>query len=129
MTVVVDAAALMALMLDEPGANVVAEVIRGSLMSAVNLSECCARGVERGASAEEVLAIVRDYEIQVVSFDVAQALEAARLREATRGAGAGAGIGDRPCLALARLRDASVYTADRRMAACRGIGVDVWMIR
>jgi ribonuclease VapC len=127
MTVVVDAAAVMALMLAEPGADVVADVIQGSLMSAVNVSECCARGVERGASPDEVLSILRDYDVQVVSFDLRHALEAARLRDPTRNAGAG--IGDRACLALARLSLAPVYTADSRLATRHGTEIDVRMIR
>jgi ribonuclease VapC len=118
-TVVVDAAAVMALMLDEPGADAVAEIIRGSLMSAVNASECCARGVERGASADAVLSIIRDYEVRIVAFDLDQALEAARLREPTRSAGAG--IRDRACVALARLRSAALYTGDRRLAAVQDV--------
>ncbi len=117
----------MALMLGERGADVVASVIQGSLMSAVNISECCARGVERGASAEDLLSILQEYEVQVVGFDLTQALETARLREATRAAGAG--IGDRACLALGRLNRATVYTADGRLAARHGTEIDVRMIR
>ncbi len=127
MTVVVDAAAVMALMLAEPGADKVAEIIRGSLISAVNVSECCSRGVERGATVEAVLKIVRQYEVRIVSFDLEHALEAARLREPTRAAGAG--IGDRACLALARLNNARLYTADRKLATRHGTDVDVHLIR
>lgn len=117
----------MALMLAEPGAELVASVIRGSLMSAVNVSECCSRGVERGASAQDVLRIIRAYEVRVVDFDLRQAMEAARLRESTRKAGAG--IGDRACLALASLQGLPVYTADSRLASLHATDIDVRMIR
>lgn len=96
-------------------------------MSTVNVSECCARGVERGATPDAVLSIIRNYDVQVVSFDLRHALEAARLREPTRDVGAG--IGDRACLALARLSLASVCTADSRLATRHGTEIDVRMIR
>lgn len=128
MTVVIDAAALMALMLDEPGADVVMHVVRNSAMSAVNLSECLARGVERGATPEDVLAIVRSLEIRVMPFELEDALAAARLREMTRAAGIG--IGDRTCMALGQRLNLPVYTADRRMAVtAEAIGLEARLIR
>lgn len=128
MTVVVDAAALMAYMLEEAGTDVVAGVIRGSIMSTVNISESCARVVERGAKASDVLAIIASYEIEIVDFDLNQATEAARLREPTRHAGSS--LGDRACLALASLRQTSIYTADRRMGSLKDqLGIDIRLIR
>lgn len=128
MTIVVDASAIMALMLGEPGAEKVLAVVRRSLMSAVNVSECCARGVERGAGADEVLAIVHGYEVQVRPFELDDALEAARLREPTRAIGAS--LGDRACLALGRRYGLPVLTGDRRLADIDpGLGIDIRLIR
>jgi len=128
MSAVVDASATMALMLGEPGADLVRDIVRGSLMSAVNVSECCARGVERGASADTVLSILTMYEIVVVPFDLPLALEAARLREPTRGQGAS--LGDRACLALGGTRNLPIYTGDRRLAEVGPtLGIDVRLIR
>lgn len=128
MTIVIDAAALMALMLGEPGADIVAGVVRKSVMSAVNVSESCARAVERGAVADDVLKIVQGYEIEIVPFDLNQALEAARLREPTRHVGAS--LGDRACLALASLHRGAIYTADRRMGSLQDqLGIDIRLIR
>ncbi len=128
MTVVVDASAVMALMLGETGADVVMQVIRGSRMSAVNVSECCSRGAERGASPDAVLAILKTYEIVIVPFDLPLALEAARLREPTRSQGAS--LGDRACLSLAQSLGLPLYTSDRRLADIDpGLGIDVRLIR
>ena len=128
MTVVIDAAALMALLLDEPGGDIVAGIIRGALISTVNISECCARGVERGATAEAVLDMIAGYEMKIVDCDLAQAVEAARLREPTRTTGSS--LGDRMCLALARRRSGTIYTADRRMGSLDGkLGIDIRLIR
>jgi ribonuclease VapC len=126
--IVVDASAVMALMLAEPGADVVTAQIRGSLISAINLSECCARGVERGADAADVLSIVRGYEVQVIPFDLAAALATADLRESTRPFGSS--LGDRACLALGLSRSAAVFTSDRRMAAAgQKLCIDIRLIR
>ena len=128
MTIVIDAAALMALMLGETGAVVVVDVIRGSMMSSVNVSESCTRAVERGAQPGDVLNIIQGYEIEIVDFDLEQAFEAARLRETTRHAGSS--LGDRACLALAGLRNGTIYTADRRMGSLKDqLGIDIRLIR
>ncbi|MBI0475289.1 PIN domain-containing protein [Sphingomonas sp. MA1305] len=128
MTAVVDASAIMALMLGESGAELVATIVRGSLMSTVNISECCARGVERGASAEAVLSILDVYEITTVPFDLPLALKAASLREPTRALGAS--LGDRACLALAMAHALPVYTGDRRLAEIDlSLGLDIRLIR
>lgn len=128
MTVVVDASAVMALMLDEPGADVVIEVIRGSFMSTVNVSECCARGVERGAGPEDVLAIIASYDVETVAFDLTGALDAARLRRPTRQVGAS--LGDRAFLSLAERRRLPAFTADRRLATLASpLGLDIRLIR
>ena len=85
MTVVIDAAALMALLLEEPGADIVSTIIRGASISTVNISECCARGVERGATAEAVLDMIAGYEMKIVDCDLAQASRSgppARVRRA-----------------------------------------------
>ena len=128
MTVVVDASAVMALMLGETGADVVMQVIRGSRMSAVNVSECCSRGVERGANPDDVLAILETYEIEIVPFTLPFALEAARLRESTRKQGVS--LGGRACLSLALAMGATVYTSDRRLAEIDpALGIDIRLIR
>lgn len=128
MSAVVDGASAMALMLNEPGADVVAGVIRGSLMTAINVSECCSRGVERGATVEAVLSILQRYEVNVIAFDLDLAIDAARLREPSRPAGAG--IGDRACLALARRRAVPLFTADKRLSSvAAAVQVDVRQIR
>jgi PIN domain nuclease of toxin-antitoxin system len=126
--IVVDASAVMALMLGEIGADLVMRNIQASMMSAINVSECCARGVERGATADDVLAILRSYEIEIVPFDLSAALLTAELREPTRAFGAS--IGDRACLALGRSRKRMIYTSDRRMAAAgESLHLDILLIR
>lgn len=121
-----DAAALLAVLLDEPGQDVVFPVLRGSYVSAVNASECCSRAVERGGSAAAVLALIRQFEVETVAFDLRQAIAAADLRQGTRHLGLS--LGDRACLALADSLTVPIYTGDRRLAQFSGT-VDVRLIR
>jgi PIN domain nuclease of toxin-antitoxin system len=127
-TAIIDAAALLALLLDEPGAQTVMPVLRASMMSAVNVSESCSRGVERGATIAAVLDSIRRFEIAVVPFDLVQARIAAELRPAIKHVGAS--LGDRACLALAQVRGLPIYTGDRRMGSLQGqLGIDIRLIR
>lgn len=126
MSAVIDAAALLAVLLDETGSDAVLPVLRASLMSAVNLSECCSRAPERGGSVPAVLRAISRFEIAIVPFTLEQGVAAADLREPTRHVGAS--LGDRACLQLARSKGVAAYTADRRLADL-DIGVDIRLIR
>lgn len=123
MSVVIDAAALLAVLLDEPGAEIVLPVLRRARMSAVNVSESCSRGVERGSTIDAIMRVVRRFELTVVPFDVEDARLAAELRPATKRNGVS--LGDRACMALAYRTRLEVLTADRRLAELDG----VWDIR
>ncbi len=117
---VLDASALLAFLQGEAGApRVEAALLRGVLMSAVNWAEVLSVLAMRGASPEaEADRLLRRHGladlIHIVAFDEAQALECARLRPGTRHAQLS--LGDRACLALARLRRAPVLTADSSWA-------------
>ena len=126
MSVVIDASALVATLLDEIGSEFVVERLRGSLLSAVNYSETLSRVVERGAQAQAAEAIVRAYEIRVEPFTMELARIAAELRQPTRHLGLS--LGDRACLALAKRNSLLLLTADRRLSRAE-VGVDIRLIR
>jgi ribonuclease VapC len=115
MTVVLDASALLAVIRDEPGAEIVKSAMAGSLMSAVNASEALMRSTEKGFSSHLVRALMVSERIDVVTFDMDLALETAALREVTRGKGLS--FADRACLATAIRRGATALTADRSWAS------------
>ncbi|WP_426264295.1 type II toxin-antitoxin system VapC family toxin [Sphingomonas sp. PWP1-2] len=126
MSVVLDASAILAVLLDEPGAEIVIPVMRGSALSAVNASETFQRAADKGHQTQRVLALLKGLEIEVVPFTVDHAIAAADLRPATKAAGLS--LGDRACLALAAERRATVYTGDRRLADV-DIGLELRLIR
>jgi PIN domain nuclease of toxin-antitoxin system len=128
MIAVIDAAALMCVLLNERGADQVLPVLRRGIMSAVNLSESFSRSVERGATLQAVDQAVRRFEIDVRAFTASDALEAAVLRPGTRHVGAS--LGDRACLALAQRLGMPMFTADTRLGLLTGsLPIDIRLIR
>lgn len=126
--VVLDASALIALVLREPGYELVAAVLPGALISAVNLAEVTAKLIDLGLSPDRAARLPLEVRPQVVPFDLEQATMAGQLRKATRPLGLS--LGDRCCLALARTMNVSALTADRAWRALPDeVGVDVVLIR
>ena len=112
----------------EPGEEAVAAVWPGALVSAVNLAEVVAKLAERGMPAVQAHADALALGINVVAFDGALALDVGALRPLTRVGGLS--LGDRCCLALARLRRATVLTTETRWAPmASAVGVTIHNIR
>ncbi|WP_353199814.1 type II toxin-antitoxin system VapC family toxin [Sandarakinorhabdus sp.] len=125
---VLDASALLAAMLEEPGQEKVERALPNAIIGSVNLVEVASRLIDGGLSPEEAEEDLAALELTVIDFDQAQAIEAARLRALTRHAGLS--LGDRACLALALVRGVPVLTADRAWAAlAEAIGVEVELVR
>lgn len=124
--IVLDSSALLALLLDEPGADVVASEMDEAVMSSANLAEVLSKAEERGGDAVALLKQIARTPLQLVPLSVATALGAALLRPLTRPLGLS--LGDRICLALAQERDCEVLTADKRWEDAK-LNVLVRMIR
>lgn len=124
--IVLDASAIIALLHDEPGADIVEKELGAgeACCSAVNLAEVLTVLADEGRSPEEVAATI-DLLITIYPFDEAHALEASRLRARTKRVGLS--LGDRSCLALGRLLNAPVLTADRAWERL-DLGVDLRLI-
>lgn len=133
MTVVLDASALLALLLDERGADVVRAALGDAAMSAVNLSEVVAHFARNGVAGPEVRAILDPLPVAVHPLDATLAYDTGLLLPVTKMAGLS--FGDRACLALARslgarALGARALTADRVWATIADrVGVDVVLIR
>jgi len=124
---VLDASALLALLQNEPGAEVVAARLPQCVMSAVNLSEVVAKLVDRGLPEADLRAALDMLDIDVRDFDTEAAYAAGELRRITRSAGLS--LGDRACLALAMRLGAAAVTADRGWAAFAGPALHIDLIR
>jgi len=125
---VLDASALLALLLDEPGAGRVTALLDDAAISAVNLSEVVGQYARRGIAVSEIRRMLSLFSIQVIPFDDALAFDAGLLVPKTRSAGLS--LGDRACLALALQLGATALTADRSWSRIsRAIGVEIELIR
>ena len=124
--IALDASALLAFLLNEPGAAEVAGRLHEACMSTANLAEVLSKSEERGGDAKALLAQIARTPIEVVPLSVGGALGAARLRPKTKSAGLS--LGDRICLALAQERGCEAWTADKRWTNLK-LGVAVHLIR
>ncbi|HVR90481.1 MAG TPA: type II toxin-antitoxin system VapC family toxin [Novosphingobium sp.] len=128
MTLLIDASAVLAVLLDEPGSFDAAALLNNATISAVNLSEVYRKLVDGEMALANAVEEVGRFRLKSVPFDDVQAAEAARLRPATRRLGLS--LTDRACVGLANLEGYVVITADRRMAEARDVlGIDIRMIR
>ncbi len=123
--VVLDSSALLAVLLDEPGRQEVTAVVKGALVSAVNLSEVVAKLQEWGAPEAEARRSMNGLGIVVVPFDPEDAWAAGLLRASTRSHRLS--LGDRACLALARSRRMAAITTDRAWSRL-GLGAAVKVV-
>lgn len=125
---VLDASAVRALLLGEPGADRVTEaILDGAEMTTANFAEVATKYVLRGAVAE-ARALQTRLPVALVAVDQDLALRAALMAQVTRPAGLS--LGDRLCLALAQRSVSPALTADRSwLSVAEAVGVVVEMIR
>lgn len=127
-TSVLDASALLALLLGEPGADKVRAVLDGAAMGAVNLAEIVSFYAKLGAARDDVEAMLQPLPLRLVPADAALSYEAGMLRAAT--VPFGLSLGDRYCLALAKQEGVPALTAERRWLPASGAtGIRVELIR
>jgi PIN domain nuclease of toxin-antitoxin system len=123
---VLDASALLAVLLREPGTEIVAPVLYGALVSAVNYSEVFKKAIERRGEVQTVEQLLDRQALEVIPFDRARAIAAAQLLPQT--SPHGLSFADRACLATGREFGLPVFTAEARMGQTE-LDVDVTMIR
>lgn len=124
---VLDASALLALIHDEPGADLVAETMTGSVVGTPNLAEVIGKLVDAQIDASTVrhLVVAAGVSIEPLTADDAELAGALR---AVAG-GQQLSLGDRCCLALAiRSTPPIVMTADRVWAKL-DLPIEVRLIR
>ena len=127
---VLDSSALLAVSKGERGAEFVIELINSQdcVISSVNMAEVATRLLDLGLPAQELHRAVAQFGVDVIDFNQEQALACAALRPMTKSAGLS--LGDRACLALAKLMEGVAVTADQAWQDVRmSADVKVLMIR
>mgnify|MGYP003402393848 CR=1 FL=1 len=125
--VVLDASALLALIKNEPGAQIVEAFLGNIIMSSVNLAEVGSVLIDCGMTAEECEECIEPFIDSIVPFDTDQAFIVASLKKLTKHKGLS--LGDRACIALGIKSKAKIYTADKVWAELNIKGADIGLIR
>ena len=124
--VVIDASALLALLFEEAGHEVVSEALSHGIMSAVNLAEVVSRLFFLGADEETAQNRLSDLPIEIVPFTAEHAYRAGQLRIITNSKGLS--LGDRACLATAEDLKLPVLTSDKSWSLLK-LTIPVQVIR
>ena len=123
---ILDASALLAVLGDEPGGEVVVPLLDGAVISAVNWSEVLGRYVDLGLDIIGREAEIESLGVSLAPYTSRHAEVAAGLLPLTRKAGLS--LGDRACLALALDLGGQPVTADRAWRRI-DVGLAVTLIR
>lgn len=126
-SVVLDASAVLALVRDEPGGDVVAGHVGRAAISAVNLQEVVKELVREGLAEPIIRELLSELRLDVRAHDAEDAYRAGGLYAATREHGRG--LGDRSCMALALRLGLPALTADRAWAKVAVEGLRIELVR
>lgn len=108
---VLDASALLAMVREEPGGEMVELVLEHSVISTVNWSEVIQKALFYGVETEGMRAEVEALGLKILPFTSEDAEKAAALWPRTKSAGLS--LGDRACLATGERLGLPVLTTDR----------------
>lgn len=123
---VFDASALLALLNEEPGAEVVQELVHRASISSVNWCEAFGRLRQAGVPHDALRDEMAETGVEVIAFERGDAEAAGDLLPRTRAHGLS--LADRACLALASRLSVPAVTADRAWAEL-DVGVEIICIR
>jgi ribonuclease VapC len=126
--VILDASAVLAFLLEEPGQErVAAAIAAGAAAGTANLAEVMAVLTRGGMPTEAGSEVIAELPIARFDVDLDLALRAGAMIGVTRSAGLS--LGDRLCLALAVREEAPALTADRAwVQVADAVGVKIELI-
>ncbi len=108
---VLDSSAILAVIFQETGADIVEPLLENSLVSTINVAEVFTKLAEKSILNQKMIDDFQQLGIEIMDFDFEQAAKVAELRPLTKHLGLS--LGDRSCLALAILNNAPAVTADK----------------
>ena len=126
-SVVFDASAILALLRNEPGSEVVARHVGDGIISAVNFQEVIKELLRRGIPIGAALELLDALHLDVKPHAREESITAAGLYPATKQYGSG--LGDRTCMALAIAEGLPAITADQAWGKVQVAGLKIQLIR
>ncbi|HEX7183531.1 MAG TPA: type II toxin-antitoxin system VapC family toxin [Thermoanaerobaculia bacterium] len=108
---VLDASAVLAMLQEEPGGEVVQDLLGNAVISSVNWSEVIQKALDRQVEINGLRQDLEALGLQVVPFTAPRAERTAFLRATTKHLGLS--LGDRACLALAAELGLPAVTVDK----------------
>ena len=124
MTVVLDASALLAWLIDEPGAEIVDNLLPDAVMSSLNWSEVVQKAIAREVDVTGFRVDMESTGLRILPFNKADAERAALLWMMDNSLS----LADRACLSLALENKWATWTADRHWTRV-SMDVEVHLIR
>ena len=112
--IVLDSSALLAVLLEEPGADRVVAAFAESVLSAASLTEVLTKAEQRGLESEKAYQVIADFGIGIMPVETLHARIAAKVSLAPRQLDLS--LGDRLCIALAIALQSELLTSDRGIA-------------
>lgn len=126
--VILDSSAILTVIQDEPGQEVVLPVLEGALVSTINLAEVATCIARFGVPKDVVHTTIARLPIQPCDFVCDLVPLTGTLIQETRQFGLS--LGDRACLALGMMRKVPVLTADRVWKELEhSLNIEVQLIR
>ena len=125
--VILDASALLAIIQEEVGSEVIKPLLKLSVMSAVNVTEALSVLQRTNITPAEGLSLITDIISSILPFDLEQAEQAAKLHPLVQSKGLS--LADRACIALGIQLHLPIYTADKVWAELQLNGAEIKLIR
>jgi ribonuclease VapC len=114
-----DASALLALVLNERGADRVEAMLDSAAIHAVNFAEVVTKLLQKGVPAEEARRVAEEMALDIYEdFGALQAASCGELHASTRALGLG--LGDCVCLTVAAWKGMTAVTCDRKWLDLQG---------
>ena len=108
---ILDASALLALLKNEKGSEVVSKNLSSSAISAINLAEVATVLNKIGMQKKEIELLFKELDINTLAYDQESAIETGSIRNQTMKQGLS--LGDRACLITAKIQKCTALTADK----------------
>ncbi|AIL13723.1 hypothetical protein IM40_09925 (plasmid) [Candidatus Paracaedimonas acanthamoebae] len=125
--VVLDSSALLALLKNEQGAEIVESLLGNIIMSSINVSEVATVLLDSEMTLQECQDTVLPFISAIVPYDEEQAFLAADLRKQTKAYGLS--LGNRACIALGQKMQLPIYIADKIWNELQLEGIEIKLIK